>query len=61
MGEWEFASFCEQLSNDLFHQSWEVRHGAATGLREVLKTHGQSAGKSAEYGEDQVCQPFKSE
>ncbi|XP_072029618.1 TATA-binding protein-associated factor 172-like [Amphiura filiformis] len=53
VGEWPFASFCEQLSNDLFHPSWEVRHGAATGLREVLKTHGKSAGKSAEYANDQ--------
>ncbi|XP_038069588.1 TATA-binding protein-associated factor 172-like isoform X2 [Patiria miniata] len=52
-GEWPFASFCEQLSTDLFHQSWEVRHGAATGIREVIKVHGQSAGKSVDQPWDQ--------
>ncbi|XP_030839988.1 TATA-binding protein-associated factor 172 [Strongylocentrotus purpuratus] len=52
-GDWSFTSFCEQLTNDLFHQSWEIRHGAATGLREVLKAHGQSAGKSADTSVDQ--------
>ena len=47
-------SFCDQLTNDLFHQSWENRHGAATGLREALKAHGQSAGKTADSAVDQV-------
>ncbi|XP_071487999.1 TATA-binding protein-associated factor 172-like [Diadema antillarum] len=53
-GDWPFTSFCEQLTNDLFHQSWEVRHGAATGIREVLKVHGQSAGTSEESALDQA-------
>ncbi|XP_077865248.1 TATA-binding protein-associated factor 172-like [Saccoglossus kowalevskii] len=53
VGEWSFASFCEQLSTDLFSQSWVIRHGACTGLREVIKVHGRSAGKSAEYPVDQ--------
>ncbi|XP_077979914.1 TATA-binding protein-associated factor 172-like [Glandiceps talaboti] len=52
-GEWPFASFCEQLSTDLFSQSWVVRHGAATGLRDVIKVHGKSAGKTVEYPVDQ--------
>ncbi|PIK38156.1 hypothetical protein BSL78_25008 [Apostichopus japonicus] len=52
-GEWCFTSFCEQLSCDLFHSSWEIRHGAATGIREVVKTHGQSAGRSVQYPLDQ--------
>ncbi|XP_070579939.1 TATA-binding protein-associated factor 172-like [Ptychodera flava] len=52
-GEWPFASFCEQLSTDLFNQSWVVRHGAATGLREVIKVHGKSSGKTSEYPVDQ--------
>ena len=33
---------------DLFHSAWETRHGAATGLREVIKLHGRGAGKSAD-------------
>ena len=52
--DWPFAGFCEALMNDLFHPAWEVRHGAASGLREVMKGHGRGAGKSAEVPCDQV-------
>lgn len=40
--------------NDLFHSSWETRHGAATGLREVIKYHGNTAGMSIDTPQDQV-------
>ncbi|XP_063291293.1 TATA-binding protein-associated factor 172 isoform X1 [Pelobates fuscus] len=43
--EWPLESFCEELCNDLFNPSWEVRHGAGTGLREILKVHGRSGGR----------------
>ncbi|KAI8812840.1 SNF2 family N-terminal domain-containing protein [Cladochytrium replicatum] len=43
--EWPFEGFCEQLSLDLFSPKWEVRHGAAIGLRELIKVHGSGAGK----------------
>uniref|UniRef100_A0A3Q3JAF2 BTAF1 RNA polymerase II, B-TFIID transcription factor-associated n=1 Tax=Monopterus albus TaxID=43700 RepID=A0A3Q3JAF2_MONAL len=43
--EWPLDSFCEELCNDLFNPSWEIRHGAGTGLREILKTHGAGGGK----------------
>lgn len=43
--EWPLESFCEELCNDLFNPSWEVRHGAGTGLREILKSHGAEGGK----------------
>ncbi|XP_064613763.1 TATA-binding protein-associated factor 172-like [Liolophura sinensis] len=46
--EWPFESFCEVLLNDLFHSSWETRHGASTGLREVIKLHGRGAGKTTD-------------
>ncbi|XP_005991591.1 TATA-binding protein-associated factor 172 isoform X2 [Latimeria chalumnae] len=46
--EWPLESFCEELCNDLFNPSWEVRHGAGTGLREILKAHGKSGGKVAD-------------
>uniref|UniRef100_A0A667ZL40 B-TFIID TATA-box binding protein associated factor 1 n=1 Tax=Myripristis murdjan TaxID=586833 RepID=A0A667ZL40_9TELE len=42
---WPLESFCEELCNDLFNPSWEVRHGAGTGLREILKSHGAGGGK----------------
>ncbi|XP_048575409.1 TATA-binding protein-associated factor 172 isoform X2 [Nematostella vectensis] len=47
-GEWPFEHFCQELSQELFHHSWEVRHGAATGLREIVKVHGQGAGKTVD-------------
>ncbi|KAM8852198.1 TATA-binding protein-associated factor 172 [Synchiropus picturatus] len=43
--EWPLESFCEELCNDLFNPSWEIRHGAGTGLREILKSHGSGGGK----------------
>ncbi|KAI9209494.1 uncharacterized protein BJ171DRAFT_487176 [Polychytrium aggregatum] len=43
--EWPFEGLCEQLLLDLFSPTWEVRHGAAIGLREIIKNHGSGAGK----------------
>ena len=46
--EWPFAARCEELCNDLFHPQWEIRHGAAVGLREIIKLHGAGAGRQAD-------------
>ncbi|MBN3290028.1 BTAF1 factor, partial [Polypterus senegalus] len=54
--EWPLDSFCEELCNDLFNPSWEVRHGAGTGLREILKYHGSSGGKLVESTLDEMKQ-----
>ena len=43
--EWPFDVMCDFLSNDLFDPNWEIRHGAAMGLREVLRVHGKGAGR----------------
>lgn len=43
--EWPFERLCEFLMIDLFDQSWEIRHGAAMGLREVIRVHGGGAGR----------------
>ena len=43
--QWPFERLCEFLVVDLFDQSWEVRHGAAMGLREVIRVHGAGAGR----------------
>lgn len=45
---WPFDFFCAILLNEIFEPQWEVRHGALLGLREILRHHGGSAGKSAE-------------
>ncbi|KAI5617401.1 TATA-binding protein-associated factor 172, partial [Silurus asotus] len=54
--EWPLESFCEELCNDLFNPSWEVRHGAGTGLREVLKCHGAGGGKMVGSTSEQLTQ-----
>ncbi|XP_053306351.1 TATA-binding protein-associated factor 172 isoform X2 [Spea bombifrons] len=54
--EWPLESFCEELCNDLFNPSWEVRHGAGTGLREILKVHGRSGGKMADSTPEEIEQ-----
>ncbi|XP_043911576.1 TATA-binding protein-associated factor 172 [Protopterus annectens] len=56
VNEWPFESFCEELCNDLFNPAWEVRHGAGTGLREILKVHGRSGGKMADCTLDELEQ-----
>lgn len=44
--DWPLESFCSKLYLDLFNARWETRHGAATALRELFKTHATGAGKS---------------
>ena len=46
--EWPFERLCDILAVDLFDHNWEIRHGAAMGLREVIRVHGGGAGR--EYG-----------
>ncbi|TLD16724.1 uncharacterized protein PgNI_01319 [Pyricularia grisea] len=43
--EWPFERLCDFLKIDLFDPSWETRHGAAMGLREIIRTHGRGAGR----------------
>lgn len=43
--EWPYDRLCEILTVDLFDHKWEVRHGAAMGLREVIRVHGAGAGR----------------
>lgn len=42
--QWPFEPLCAELRCSLFHAAWPRRHGAAAGLRAVLKAHGASAG-----------------
>ena len=43
--EWPFERLCDILAVDLFDHNWEIRHGAAMGLREVIRTQGGGAGR----------------
>lgn len=45
--EWPLEAFVEALCQDLFSAAWEVRHGAATALREVIRLHGRGGGRSS--------------
>jgi len=45
--QWPLETFFAQLVADLFSPKWEKRHGAATGLRELVKFHGFSGGLMA--------------
>ncbi|MDA4131629.1 MAG: DUF3535 domain-containing protein, partial [Thaumarchaeota archaeon] len=43
--EWPYDRLCDFLKVDLFDPSWETRHGAAMGLREVVRVHGAGGGR----------------
>ena len=43
--EWPYDRLCELLMVDMFDHKWEVRHGAAMGLREIIRVHGAGAGR----------------
>ena len=45
--EWPLGALCDDLSHDIFDANWEIRHGAAMALRDILKGHAGSAGKVA--------------
>uniref|UniRef100_A0A6Q2Y175 BTAF1 RNA polymerase II, B-TFIID transcription factor-associated n=1 Tax=Esox lucius TaxID=8010 RepID=A0A6Q2Y175_ESOLU len=53
--EWPLESFCDELCNDLFNPSWEIRHGAGTGLREILKSQGAGGGKLMGFTTEQMA------
>lgn len=53
--DWPLEWFCDQLSQDLFNSSWEIRHGAATALREIITVHGHGAGRATYLPSAQVC------
>ncbi|KAK9362462.1 hypothetical protein V1504DRAFT_448559 [Lipomyces starkeyi] len=42
---WPFEGLAELLMVDIFDEAWETRHGAATGLREIIRVHGAGAGR----------------
>lgn len=44
-GEWPFRALAELLSVELFSPTWEARHGAALGLRELFRTQGSGGGR----------------
>ena len=47
-GTWVWDGLVKLLEVDLFSAAWEVRHGAAMALREVLKLQGKYGGMKGE-------------
>jgi TATA-binding protein-associated factor len=54
--EWPLESFTDELMADLFNPLWEVRHGAATALREIIKLQGKCGGRTKSAFSDQMDQ-----
>ena len=44
---WPFTDFTICLFQDLRHPKWEIRHGAATAIREILIHHGRGGGRNS--------------
>lgn len=51
-GGWPFQNLCGQLCVDLLDPAWEVRHGAASALREVLRCQAGGAAVTVPLGDD---------
>lgn len=55
--DWPLDRVCVRLLADLWNFRWETRHGAASGLRELLfdNQHTRQAGKRNGANEAEVC------
>lgn len=42
--EWPFKQIVTSLQEGLLHSEWEIRHGSALGIREILKVQGRAGG-----------------
>lgn len=47
-GTWIWDGLIKVLEVDLFSPAWEIRHGAAMALRELLKVQGKYGGMKGE-------------
>ncbi|TPX14357.1 uncharacterized protein E0L32_005553 [Thyridium curvatum] len=51
--EWPYERLCDFLKVDLFDPQWETRHGAALGLREIIRVHGGGSGRQQAKSRDE--------
>lgn len=49
---WPLENVARYYEKGLFNASWEVRHGSAIALREIVKLHGRYAGRRGEFTKD---------
>lgn len=45
VNEWPLLGFANELKNDLFNIKWEIRHGSAIALRDLIKFHSKNVGR----------------
>jgi len=57
-GLWIWDGVVNVLEVDLFSPAWEVRHGAAMALRELLKLQGKSGGMRGKHANGNWCSPW---
>ena len=53
-GVWPLKDFCAILKGDLFNEAWEVRHGAATAIREIVRLQGFGAGTVTDMDSSEI-------
>lgn len=51
--EWPLEAFCTKLFIDLFNVRWEIRHGSAVALRELMKTHISGGGRNVHMTDEE--------
>ncbi len=57
---WPLQGFCSHLMSDLFEKRWEVRHGGASALREVVRLRGAGAGRrSGRRGNEGIVENYQ--
>ncbi|CAI5757838.1 unnamed protein product [Candida verbasci] len=45
---WQFQNLYKVLLKGMFDPQWEQRHGSLLGLREIIRKHGKSAGRTSD-------------
>ncbi|XP_065212027.1 TATA-binding protein-associated factor 172 isoform X2 [Planococcus citri] len=58
--QWPFELFTSKLKQNLFSPNWEIRHGSACALREIMKLHGKSAGYTVDEDENRALNEHQS-
>ncbi|KAG8931790.1 TATA-binding protein-associated factor mot1 [Tulasnella sp. 418] len=52
-GHWIWEAVVDVLANDLTNPNWEIRHGAAMALREIIKAQGAAGGMLENVSEEE--------
>jgi hypothetical protein len=56
--EWPLKELCDQLWWDLFESQWQIRHGAAIGIRAVLRSYATRTSILPKLFISAICSPI---